>query len=119
MTIRIFAQGTVKREDRAAFADIVNYLVGKVRATEAGKTLVYDFYLSDSDEPGNCTIFEAYVDGAAFAEHFNNLGADFPRVTQVFRTDMMRVSGEVSPALIEALSAIGDMQHHPHMLVAI
>lgn len=119
MTVRIFAQGTVTRENRQALADYVARLVKAVGEREAGRTLVYDFYLSDGDEEGNCAIHEAYVDGDALVEHLQNLGADLVGITKIFSTKMMRISGAVPQGVLDQLSAIGDLRNHPHTLDAL
>lgn len=119
MTIRIFAQGTVTRENRQAFTAYVAKLVKAIREKEAGKTLVYDFYISDGDEDGNCSIHEAYVDGDALVQHLQNLGDDLAGITQVFQTNTMRISGAVPRTVIDALAGIGDLKNHPNLLDAI
>ena len=118
MTVRVFAQGTVKPENRQAFIEQASKLVKKIQATEAGTTLVYEFYLSDSDEAGNCAIHEAYVSGEDLARHIVALGDDFAVITQLFQPNMMRISGAVPPIVIETLSKIGDLQNHPILVDA-
>ena len=118
MTVRVFAQGTVNPENRQAFILQAEKLIKKIQETEAGTTLVYEFYLSDSDEAGNCVIHEAYVSGEDLARHIVALGDDFAVITQLFQPSMMRIAGKVPQFVIDTLSKIGDLENHPTLVDA-
>jgi quinol monooxygenase YgiN len=71
------------------------------------KTLRYDWFLSDDGT--ECEVREAYVDADAMLEHAHNVGEARNKLFRDFAHDHnMTFYGELSPALAEALEAMGD-----------
>jgi quinol monooxygenase YgiN len=93
--IRITGQLRLVEENLASFRKFVGLVKAIVEEKEQGRSLAYDYYISDHD-PLQCMIHEVYADEVAFATHMGNIAEVSAANTGLFSVEAVQICGRLS-----------------------